>query len=72
MDEALPANMASGVTEPEPLVPSAALLVADQGFEREASPHGGMVRWAELGPPALEVRGGQDSQAADASFGMDI
>jgi glyoxylase-like metal-dependent hydrolase (beta-lactamase superfamily II)/rhodanese-related sulfurtransferase len=51
----------------------AALLLRAQGFERVASLHGGMVRWAELGLPAQEVRGGSGSQQADdADLGMGI
>ncbi len=50
----------------------AALLLRDQGFERAASLHGGMVHWAELGLPAIEVRGGGDSQEAGAFLGLDI
>ena len=50
----------------------AALMLRAQGFERVASLHGGMVHWAELGLPALEVRGGRDSQEAGAFLGMDI
>jgi sulfur dioxygenase len=50
----------------------AALLLGDAGFERVASLHGGMVRWAELGLPARDVRGGRDFQEAGAFLGMDI
>jgi glyoxylase-like metal-dependent hydrolase (beta-lactamase superfamily II)/rhodanese-related sulfurtransferase len=51
----------------------AALLLREQGFERVASLHGGMVRWTALGLPALEVRGGRSSQQAeDADLGMGI
>lgn len=50
----------------------AALLLRDQGFRRVASLHGGMVRWAELGLPAIAVRGGGGSQEADAFLGLDI
>jgi rhodanese-related sulfurtransferase len=50
----------------------AALLLRDQGFQRVASLHGGMVRWAELGLPAVAVRGGGGSQEADAFLGLDI
>jgi len=51
---------------------TAALLLRDAGFERVASLYGGMVRWAELGLPAVEVRGGGDSQEAGAFLGMGI
>jgi len=50
----------------------AALLLRDQGFERVASLHGGMVRWAELELPAVERRGGRASQEAGVFLGMDI
>jgi rhodanese-related sulfurtransferase len=50
----------------------AALLLSEQGFARVASLHGGMVHWAELGLPAIEVRGGGDSQEAGAFLGLDI
>jgi sulfur dioxygenase len=51
----------------------AALLLREQGFERVASLHGGLVRWAALGLPAVEVRGGRGSQQADdADLGMGI
>jgi glyoxylase-like metal-dependent hydrolase (beta-lactamase superfamily II)/rhodanese-related sulfurtransferase len=50
----------------------AAQLLRDQGFERVASLHGGMVRWAELRLPAVGARGGGDSQEAGSFFGMDI
>jgi glyoxylase-like metal-dependent hydrolase (beta-lactamase superfamily II)/rhodanese-related sulfurtransferase len=51
----------------------AALLLRAQGFAHVASLHGGMVRWAELGLPAQEVRGGGGSQqAGDADLGMGI
>jgi glyoxylase-like metal-dependent hydrolase (beta-lactamase superfamily II) len=50
----------------------AAELLRERGFERVASLYGGMLRWAELGLPAVDVRGGRDSQAADAFLGMDI
>jgi glyoxylase-like metal-dependent hydrolase (beta-lactamase superfamily II)/rhodanese-related sulfurtransferase len=50
----------------------AAQLLRERGFERVASLHGGMVRWAELGLPAVQVRGGRDTQAADAFLGMGI
>ncbi len=50
----------------------AALLLRDHGFERVASLHGGMVRWAELELPAVERRGGRASQEAGAFLGMDI
>jgi glyoxylase-like metal-dependent hydrolase (beta-lactamase superfamily II)/rhodanese-related sulfurtransferase len=50
----------------------AAQILRARGFERVASLHGGMVRWAELGLPAVEVRGGRDSQAADAFLGLGI
>jgi len=50
----------------------AALLLHAAGFERVASLHGGMVRWAELGLPAREVRGGRDFQDAGAFLGLDI
>jgi rhodanese-related sulfurtransferase len=50
----------------------AALLLRDAGFERVASLHGGMVRWAELGLPVRDVRGGRDFQEAGAFLGMDI
>jgi rhodanese-related sulfurtransferase len=54
----------------------AALLLAEQGFGRVASLHGGMVRWAEEGLPAVEVMADRDTQAAgdDAGLwqGMDI
>jgi glyoxylase-like metal-dependent hydrolase (beta-lactamase superfamily II)/rhodanese-related sulfurtransferase len=50
----------------------AALLLRHHGFQRVASLHGGMVRWAELGLPAVAVRGGGGSQEADAFLGLDI
>jgi rhodanese-related sulfurtransferase len=50
----------------------AALLLRERGFERVASLHGGMRRWAELDLPAVEVRGGGGSQEADAFLGMGI
>jgi sulfur dioxygenase len=50
----------------------AARLLRDAGFRRVASLHGGMVRWSELGLPAVEVRGGRDSQEAGAFLGMGI
>jgi glyoxylase-like metal-dependent hydrolase (beta-lactamase superfamily II)/rhodanese-related sulfurtransferase len=50
----------------------AAQLLSELGFARVASLHGGMVRWAELRLPAVEVRGGGDSQEAGAFLGMDI
>jgi sulfur dioxygenase len=50
----------------------AALLLREQGFERVASLHGGMVHWAEKGLPAVDVRSGGDSQEADAFLGMGI
>ena len=50
----------------------AALLLRDQGFERVASLHGGMVRWTELGLPAVGMRGGTGSQEADTFLGLDI
>jgi rhodanese-related sulfurtransferase len=50
----------------------AALLLRDWGFQRVASLHGGMVRWADLGLPAAGVRGGSGSQEADTFLGLDI
>jgi rhodanese-related sulfurtransferase len=50
----------------------AALMLREQGFERVASLHGGMVEWVEQGLPAVEKRGGSASQAAGAFLGMDI
>jgi glyoxylase-like metal-dependent hydrolase (beta-lactamase superfamily II)/rhodanese-related sulfurtransferase len=50
----------------------AALMLAEQGFERVASLHGGMVRWAEAGYPAVEVMGDRLPQDAAAWQGMGI
>jgi sulfur dioxygenase len=50
----------------------AALLLGDEGFQRVASLHGGMVRWVELGLPVRDARGGRDFQEAGAFLGMDI
>ena len=50
----------------------AALLLRQQGFERVASLHGGMVRWTERGLPAVGIRGGSGSQEADTFLGIDI
>jgi glyoxylase-like metal-dependent hydrolase (beta-lactamase superfamily II)/rhodanese-related sulfurtransferase len=50
----------------------AALLLREQGFLRVASLHGGMLEWGERDLPAVDVRGGGDSQEAGAFLGMDI
>jgi glyoxylase-like metal-dependent hydrolase (beta-lactamase superfamily II)/rhodanese-related sulfurtransferase len=47
-------------------------LLRAAGFERVASLHGGMVRWAELGLPAVEAGGAGGSQEAGAFLGMGI
>jgi rhodanese-related sulfurtransferase len=49
-----------------------ALLLADAGFTRVASLHGGMTRWAQESRPVVEVMGGRERQDAAAWHGMGI
>jgi glyoxylase-like metal-dependent hydrolase (beta-lactamase superfamily II)/rhodanese-related sulfurtransferase len=50
----------------------AARLLADQGFTRVTSLHGGMVRWAADGHPAVEVMGDRVQEDAAVWQGMGI
>ncbi len=50
----------------------AALMLAEQGFARVASLHGGMVRWGDQGLPRVEVLGDRIRQDSPAWQGVDI
>ena len=50
----------------------AAIVLAEHGFSRVASLHGGMTRWAEEARAAVEVLGDRTREDADAFVGMDI
>jgi sulfur dioxygenase len=47
-------------------------ILADLGFGRVASLHGGLVEWSKLGLPVIEVMGDRDTQEATTFMGMDI
>ena len=50
----------------------AALALAELGFTRVASLHGGMTRWADEGRPAVEILGDRGRQDAGVFTGMNI
>jgi rhodanese-related sulfurtransferase len=51
---------------------NAAEMLSELGFQHVASLHGGMIRWAEEGHPAVEILGDRATQDAAAWQGMDI
>ena len=50
----------------------AAIALAERGFSRVASLHGGMTRWAEEGRAAVEILGDRPCEDAEALAGMGI